>query len=65
VSVVNIRAGKWLALHAGTSGDVLVDKSALQDMVAASGIAVERWLAGIEHEMGVLLGAILITHVEQ
>ena len=57
--------GRWLALHAGTCKDLLDDASVMRQLVATSGIAAEHWVNGIDDELGVILGAILIIRVSE
>jgi hypothetical protein len=57
--------GKWLALHAGASTDLLCNNQLYSKLSAESGISVESWQEGIGDEMGVLLGAMLISNVSE
>ena len=57
--------GKWLALHAGASLDLLADAPLFARLAATSGISVETWKHGMQEEVGALLGAMLISEVTQ
>lgn len=57
--------GKWLALHAGASTDLLSDDTLFSKLSFESGFSVETWKDGIGDETGVLLGAMLISHVSE
>jgi hypothetical protein len=57
--------GKWLALHAGASTDLLSNNQLYSKLSAESGISVETWQEGIGDEKGVLLGAMLISNVSE
>ena len=57
--------GKWIGLHAGAGTDLLANPAVLASVSGRSGIPVQTWLEGIKEEMGVLLGAMLITNVSE
>jgi len=54
-----------LALHAGASTDLLSDDTLFSKLSFESGFSVETWKDGIGDETGVLLGAMLISHVSE